>query len=311
MSWRRWILALLLPLLLLIGGWRFWYAYTGGFTVGGIHANLPFDSARAVDSLAGSEQAALAAVVEQPYTYLGKGAQCFAFISQDGQYVVKFFKSKHYQPTLLARLASPLPFLTDYLQEKRNLKKQQLAAIFSGYLLAYEYLGADSGILYLHLNGGEEFQRDLLVRDGFGSRWAVPLDPTIFVLQRYSEPLASVLDGALKNDDKILAHRRLKQVVDMYLRGYAQGIYDRDHAVTRNIGFAGEQPIHLDVGHLTLAKDSELSFFKNDLLKVFRRINTWLKENYPQYREELMAQLHRQLAEAPLFAIHANSKRDV
>lgn len=301
MNWRRWILALLLPLLLLIGGWRFWYAYTGGFTVEGIHAYLPFDADRAVAPLPADRQVPLAAVVDQPYTYLGKGAQCFAFISQDGQYVMKFFKSKHYQPTLLARLASPLPFLTNYLQEKRKLKKQQLAAIFSGYLLAYQYLGADSGILYLHLNGGEEFQRNLLVRDGFGSRWAVALDPTIFVLQRYSEPLASVLDSALKNDNKALAHLRLKQVVDMYLRSYAQGIYDRDHAVTRNIGFAGEQPIHLDVGHLTFAPNLGLSFFKNDLLKVFRRINTWLKENYPQYRAELMAQLHRELEEAPFF----------
>src|SRR5258705_119780 len=35
--------------------------------------------------------------LSQPYTFLSFGGQCYAFLSQDGQYVIKFFKMHHLQ----------------------------------------------------------------------------------------------------------------------------------------------------------------------------------------------------------------------
>lgn len=293
MSWGRRIAVILFPLFLIGVVWRVWYLLTGGFTLGNIHTNLPYHHSRDVLPLSSEEHAIVLQAFQQPYTYIGKGAQCFAFISQDGKYVLKFFKSKHHKPSFLTRLLPDVPPFAHYLEKKQEEKKQQLDAIFRGYLLAYESLGPDSGLLFLHFNGGGELPRTVSVRDGMGWRWHIPLREAIFVLQRYSDTLGSVLDYALQRGNSCLAKERLKQVVDMYVRGYRKKIYDRDHAVVRNVGFASEQPIHLDVGHLTQASETEeLLFFKKDINKTLTRIDNWCKQYYPQYRKELMGELY-------------------
>ena len=45
-----------------------------------------------------SDHSAIEKVLDQPFFYLGKGVQCYAFISQDGTTVLKFFKHYHMWP---------------------------------------------------------------------------------------------------------------------------------------------------------------------------------------------------------------------
>lgn len=292
MVWRRYVTITCLILLFCYGGWRFWNYFTGGFTPNTIHSNLPYSSERDAPFLSQNHQEKILNILNQPYTYFGKGAQCYAFISQDGRYVLKFFKSKHHRLNYLARLLAALPILNSYYTVKIKTKEKNLSAIFKGYLLSYQLLPEDSGIVYMHLNSTDHLKNNVKVLDGFGTPWSISLDSSIFILQDYCETLGQVLSKALKEGDAELAAGRLKQVVDMYMRGYEKNIYDRDHAVLRNTGFADGHPIHLDVGHFTLAENSETDeFFKKDMAVVLDRFEVWLKENFPLHRAELIEEI--------------------
>jgi len=54
--------------------------------------------------LSDQEHQELAQILNQKFSYIGKGAQCYAFVSDDQLYVLKFFKFKHLKPNLLVDL---------------------------------------------------------------------------------------------------------------------------------------------------------------------------------------------------------------
>ena len=100
------------------------------------------------NSLAEIAQAKI--VLDQPFTYLGKGRQSFVFISQDGNYVLKFVKAHRFTASWLYK-SVPLP---GFLDKMRSAKLQQmqneLRKFFIRMSLAKNPLQNMTGILYLN-----------------------------------------------------------------------------------------------------------------------------------------------------------------
>ena len=74
---------------------------TDRFSIARIHSDLPFNPAWETAFLSAEKKAELRKLLDQKFHYLGCGGQCFAFASEDGSYVVKFFKHKVRKPFLL------------------------------------------------------------------------------------------------------------------------------------------------------------------------------------------------------------------
>src|SRR5581483_5199999 len=72
---------------ILIGVDRFCYTQTKGFRPDKITDTLPN-----VDTWETPLSEEAQAVLDQPFRLLGCGAECYAFLSADGEYVLKFFK---------------------------------------------------------------------------------------------------------------------------------------------------------------------------------------------------------------------------
>src|SRR3569832_1407459 len=88
----RWIIKLALFILCFYGVAKFCKKQTGSFTIARITSDLKFHPEWEVNNTQEKEaQKALA----QPYRFLGKGAQSFVFASEDGQWVIKFFRHHH------------------------------------------------------------------------------------------------------------------------------------------------------------------------------------------------------------------------
>ena len=84
----------------LFGIARLYYRLTDDFRLANITYELPFKPSWKVPSLTKEEYSRLAQITNQKFTYIGKGAQCYAFASEDGEYVLKFFKFKHLKPNM-------------------------------------------------------------------------------------------------------------------------------------------------------------------------------------------------------------------
>lgn len=277
------IFILLIVVLTFFGGVRLYYNLTDDFRESNIRHPMPYHAEWNFSSTP-SQNSDLAQIVKQKFYYLGKGAQVYAFGSEDGQYVLKFFKFKHIRPSFLISLLPSTGFLGEIKLKNQQRKIRKLEGVFQGHAIAFEHDRENAGLIYMHLNPTNSLNLHVELIDKIGIARKIDLDQTVFVLQKQGQTLRDVFTDLLDKQNIDLASQRALQVLDMYVDEYKKGVWDRDHGITHNIGFIKDQPFHLDVGKISYAASPQLaSFYESDLRHVARKMKLWVHENYPQY----------------------------
>ncbi len=285
--------------LTLFGAARVYYRFTDDFRVANMTYEIAHHSDWEIDPLTQVEEEKLNHVLDQTYHYLGKGAQSYVFSSEDGKYVLKFFKFKHLKPSLFYSLIPHVYPLKQFVEKEELRKKRKLNSVFIGYRLSYDLHKDETGLVFIHLNKTNNLNRSVVVKDKIGRSHTIDLDSTVFLVQEKGETLRTVMNNLLNQHQVALAKQRIRQVFDLYLSEYTKGIYDRDHGVMHNVGFVGERPIHLDVGKMIV--DDNLknpNIYKKDLQLIYAKIDLWISMNYPQYYDEVVKDMHEKFLEA-------------
>jgi hypothetical protein len=273
-------------------GIRFYQSITDGFQVTHISHQLDFTPSLKTPDLSKTEQEHLKKVLSQTYTYLGKGAQCYAFVSADQQYVLKFFKFKNFKPHFLIKYLPSISPFHHYKELYLQRKKKKLLSVFEGYDVAYQHNQQESGLLYLHFKPTTFLDQSVTLIDKMGLSHTVQIDPLVFLVQKKGETFGMRLKNVLEKNDQKKAKQAISTIIAMYMQEYQKGIYDRDHAVIDNTGFVGEVPFHLDVGKLTQdSQIKQIKFYKKDLYLVVGKIDQWIKKNYPAHYKTLSKHL--------------------
>jgi len=197
------------------------------------------------------------------FKFLGEGAQAFAFESQDGKYVLKFFKMRRFSP-------STADYLCPHVV-RRRLKN--LRWVFNGYKIAYENFRQDTGLVFIHLAKTDYLKQQAIVIDDKGQEHQIDLDKTEFVLQEKAELLFDRLAKLHKAGDREDVQKSIAAVLELVKRRIDKGYADRDKGVSNNFGFVGERAIQLDIGRLY--KGAKEGQFEH----VQQRIGRWQKEN--------------------------------
>jgi len=267
---------------------RLYYYLTDDFRIANItYSEMPYrhhqDSPLSIE-----EEAKIKKILLQPYYYLDKGAQSYAFISEDQEYILKFFKFKHLKPHWMIQLLPSIPPFNHLKEHKRLNKQRKLQDIFQGYEIAYQYNREGSQLIYLHLNPTEFLQQQLTLVDKIGRTHQIDADQIVFLIQKKGEPLKDRLNRFFKQNQIEEVKKALKLILNMYMKEYRLGIYDRDHGVLQNTGFIDKEPFHLDVGKLS--KNEKMirpEFHKQDLEVVIWKIDNWIKDKYPEYYSDI------------------------
>lgn len=266
---------------------RIYFRATDDFRLANITYEIPFHKEWKI-SQTPEDKSNLEAILDQKFSYLGKGSQCYAFSSEDNQYVLKFFKFKHLKPHWFVEYLPPIPPLQNYKVQQRARKQKKLNNLFEGYRLAYEVYRPQSGLVYIHLNKTQNQHRILTVYDKIGLPRAIDLDEVVFLIQKKGKTTRILLAEDLKARDLISAKNHIDKILGFYAEEYQLGIFDKDHGILINTGFLQEQPFHLDVGKLTrneAMKNPEEAL--KDIGFISDKLKIWIKNNYPQYYEEL------------------------
>lgn len=292
------IIALILIALTLFALARLYYRLTDDFR----HGNITHDHAARPEwetpPLSDEEKRRLATILNQPYHYIDKGAQSYAFGSADGKYVLKFFKFKHLRPSLFQSWLPPFPFIAEYRDRQAARKKRKFEGVFAGYHLANQVHKKESGLIYIHLNPTKNLFSSVTVFDKIGRKHFIQLDEVVFILQKRAQTMRAVISEALSQGNLDLAKKRINQILDLYLSEYKKGIFDHDHGIMHNAGFAGKHPIHLDVGKLKSDANMRLqSNYAQDLALVARRMDRWLKENSGENYQPLKQHIEQKVSE--------------
>lgn len=216
------------------------------------------------------------AVLNQPWYYLGYGFQCYAFISQDNQYVLKLLRHQ--------RLCPPSVFdvLLFKSAKKTTVRQERVEGLFQSLKIAIEDIPHETGILFVHLNKTAGHYRPIQLHNKCGDEFQISLDDREFVLQRKAELVKPVI-SSLMNEGKIeLAKARIDQIFTLLAETAKKGVKDLDRALIKknNLGFLEDRAIYIDAGKFVKVSKVSQEEFKVDLTRL-RALRKWLMQNYP------------------------------
>lgn len=278
----------------LYGLGRLYYHLTGGFTIANITSDFPFQPQWEVRPLLASEATEFNRAIDQPYHYLGKGCQSYVFASEDGQYVVKFFKYQRYRLQWWLAYLPPLPAIVQYRQEKAEKKWKKINHFVQSWKVAFENLKDETGLIFVHLNKTDNLKKLLTIYDKTGRKHVVDLDQMEFCVQRKAHLLCDVLMEFKSQGNLAGAQALIHQLLTTILSEYARGLADNDHALMQNTGVAQGKPLHIDVGQFVINEAiKEPTIYHQELFTKTYKFKLWLRENYPELGEYLEGELSR------------------
>lgn len=267
---------------------RIYYALTDDFRLGHITHEMPFHAEWNIPPNNAEEELILTQILNQPYTYLGKGAQSFVFASADGKYVLKFFKFKHIRPSPILEWLPNIGPLKQYKTARKQWSERKLNGIFQSHILAYTQDRNESGLIFIQMNVKNNPERTVTIYDKIGLKYIIDLNSLPFVIQKRGVMLSTTLQKVLKEGNVSEAKNKIDQIFALYSQEYAKGLYDRDHEVDRNTGFIDNTPIHIDIGQLLpneAMKDPAIA--RKDALIVGEKLKSWIHKNYKMYERVL------------------------
>lgn len=292
---KKWVL----PLACIYGLFVLYEEVTGDFRIANITYDLPYQAAWDSSPLDVKEQARIDQLLDQPFHFLGKGNQSYAFESQDQKYVLKFFRFKHLKPSWFLEWMPAIPFLAEDQKKKERSKQKRLERVFRSYKIAYALDQDNTGVLFIHLNRSKHLQQTMTVIDKLGFKHSVELDSTIFILQEKGRICKEVLGELLKKRKVSETKQKIRALLDMYVSEYKRGLYDKDYNLMHNTGFLNEKPFRLDAGRLHYCEEMKIpSIYISDLEKIAAtRIDKWLKSYFPAYRQEILRDVEEKIQE--------------
>lgn len=292
-----WVLALLGVIALVSYGYERYYQAIDGFRLGNVCGPFTYDPAWKIKSTK-KQIAHVKTILNQPFTYLGKGGQAYAFVSQDGQYVLKLLKFKFLRPKAYNRLTAFIPFMEDRVTYDVQGRQKKFYELYQGYKWAYQMNKEGSGLIYLHFNPTFNHFGAVTLYDKLGRKHQLELDQVAFILQEKGVLLDQLLHEKLNVNDLEGAKNLLNQFFDAIVAQYNKGLYDRDYGHVHNAGFVRDRPIHIDMGKITYdPRMKEKAAQNDDLRLILARLNQWLTRHYPDSAPLLISNLTSRLQE--------------
>lgn len=203
-------------------------------------------------------------ILSQSFTYLDRGAQCYVFASQDGEYVVKIFR---FDRALISK------------KRKKDSPMQKIESLFTACVLASEKAREETGILYLHLNRTKNQFPTFYAKGPLGQTISIPIDYYRFAIQKKVVPFGDSLRDAYHSKSPDAMKKRIDSFLDILHSRVEKGIRNSDPSVGRNFGFLGERAFEIDFGNYSLNGSSK----EKEIAHYTKRLRLWLSENAPEW----------------------------
>ncbi|NGX61746.1 MAG: hypothetical protein K940chlam9_01235 [Chlamydiae bacterium] len=264
-------------------GWAGYFCYhsaSDGFNFRQIHSSLPSCPEFRV-ALSDSKKEFLLEILDQSYTYIGKGAQFYVFGSEDGEYVIKFFKHKHLRPlTWVKHFRLPQKVYT-LAEEKNQRREQRVKQLFSSCKLAYEQMEEETGVVYIHLDRHPTLRKKVTFHDKLGRSVLLEIDNHEFVIQKRAQTLEEVFAAHADQPGEI--ERDIESLLKLVVTRCQKGIADTDPAFVQNIAFTQDGPIFVDIGQFKqdpkiLSQEEQAK----DLAIRLQDLHTWTNRHFPK-----------------------------
>lgn len=259
-----------------------YYQATEGFALKHIRSDFSFDVRWQTRTLSETEENLSDHILSQKFSYLGKGCQSYVFESEDGKYVLKFFKYQRLKEREWLKKFSFIPFIDAYQLKKNRRKCAKREGVFKSWKLAFDHLSQETGVVYVHLNKSDHLRRTVHIVDKVGVSYFLSMDDYEFMIQKKAQMLCDEIDASLKHNNINYVNNLLKTLIDQVLSEYRRGFADNDHALMQNTGVFEGEPIHVDVGQFVQNDQvKNPTFYLQELYTKTYKFRLWLREKHP------------------------------
>ncbi|MGE5196465.1 MAG: hypothetical protein ACM3JI_03950 [Anaerolineae bacterium] len=284
----------LLNLFILVKVDRFFWKHNDGFSIRMMMADLPYDEKWQTCAIPLKEKSFIETLFKQPFHYLNKGHQTYVFESQDGQYVLKFYRfPSHLRPFSWLNH----PFSYRFSEKRRKIKAynlEKLSSSFHSYQLAFEKLRQESGLLFVHLNlKTNHFKQSLTLVDRLKQSYIVDPNDYIFILQKKASLLFPTLKKGLEEKDDRLIQSIVSGLFELIEASYKKEIVNLDPILEKNYGWLEGKVIYLDVGRFSNFNERTDSSVKQGAAKITEPLKSWLQNNAPEFLQTYQKELER------------------
>jgi hypothetical protein len=225
-------------------------------------------------------------VLKQKFTFLGKGHQAFAFVSEDGNYVLKLFKPHypHIETLGMSLNFTYIPFAKALYRLFAKEKYQtRIEEDLTSYVNALHKFKKESCLEYIHLAHTDHLHTQMQIFDKNGIIRKLDADSTCFLLQRKVTPLEDTLKKLLSENNIEQARLVTQKLIDLLSLRFSLGFYKPTHKFHANFGCVGLEPVQLDVGRLLSKEDLHLenSPWKPDMAISLKKLYIWMEGHVP------------------------------
>ncbi|WP_316357436.1 hypothetical protein [Candidatus Neptunichlamydia sp. REUL1] len=238
-------------------------------------------------------QRELASLIGSKCHYLGSGNHTYAFVSDDGEIVIKFFKQKQMRTKTWADSLSIPAKRIFYPTGKIDRRMKERQDSFSSYKLAFEKLPEETGILYLHLNKTDNLNLSLTLIDQNGATLEISLDEMEFLIQKKATLVFQHLKNLYKKGQSKEAEKAIISLFEIVASRSQKGIYDKDLQFFKNFGFVNKQAIEIDIGEFRTNQDPNPTYEELKILSY--QIRDFLKMHAPKHLSEVESKIAEQI----------------
>lgn len=247
---------------------------TKGFSYHKIHSHHAYNPRWDFGLPTQTQEKLLDQIATQSFTLLGSGKDCYAFVSEDGEIVVKFFKQKHMKTRYLLNY---LPFsirVKALHQEVLNRHQARRSSLYQSYQIAYERLQEETGVLYLHLTKTTSLKRAIHLQTKKGKRLTLKLDDMEFMVQKRATPIFDEIDAHPEQGEAIIT-----SIIELIKSRKGKGIGDHDVNCEKNLGLYEGKAFQIDVGEFYPAVPTPVT--KKELQEATLDLRFFLEKNHP------------------------------
>lgn len=224
---------------------------------------------------ASSPDEATLAALNQLFHYFDYGNQCFAFVSEDGKYILKFFKYVHHSSPLWTSKIPLLNRLKAFRQTRIDKTLWKRNRDFQGYQIAFDHLRNETGLLDIHLHPTKTYPT-ITLYDPLHIVHSLDLNNAPFILQKRVTPAYKQFSSWIQKGEIDKLRQGVSDLVSLCAQRISKHIFDDDVNFYSNTGFDGEKPIIIDPGHFVLDSSNT-----SELPTLLVELKNWFSKNYP------------------------------
>lgn len=248
-----------------------WHVAKDGFNLSRTYTSLPKNVSQPLDQSIGP-------LLQQTYTYLGRGHQCYAFGSEDGQYVIKLPRYDRYRLSFFLR-SCPFTAIEPYRETIRADIEKRQQFLLESFRLAFEELRDETALVYLHLHRTDHLQNPLVIKDRIGRVYRLNPNQTAFILQEKKPIMMTSFQNRLQAGDRKGAEEILDAFLDVVSTRSQKGIYNKDPSFLRNFGWEKGKGIQIDIGSFYRKSDQPFQEAREkSFQETIAHVRNWLAE---------------------------------